>query len=185
MTDDVITHVRDAEGRPTSLDDFLAQSTDRLLRLAYLLTGSQHDAEDLVQDSLIKIHRHWRRVRATRNPTAYCQKMLLNLYLTGKRRRRRLTTTYSDLRDSGASPSPEAEVVERETLRLALAKLPERQRAVVVLKYYEQLSTTEISRLLVIEESSVRSALTRGLATLHEQFCTEGSGEEECESKMI
>jgi RNA polymerase sigma-70 factor (sigma-E family) len=151
--------------RPGSFDDYLSQDAHRLLRLAYLLTGNHHDAEDLVQDSLIKIHRHWRRVQAANSTSAYCRKVLLNQYLASKRRRTLPTTPLSQV--EATSPTiPQDAVIEREALRRALLELPERQRAVIVLKHYGELDAAQIGDLLGITESSVRSALARGLESL-------------------
>jgi len=141
-----------------------ARST-ALLRLAVGLTQDRHLAEDLLQSTLTKAFVHWRRVRQADDPDAYLKRILVTTYLSQVRRRRVrevLTFTVHD-------PAPELPtygVVDRATLLPALRKLGPKQRAVIVLRYYEDRSDADIAALLGCSQATVRSQAMRALATL-------------------
>jgi RNA polymerase sigma-70 factor (sigma-E family) len=152
------------------LDEVVAElmetSGDRLLRLAYQLSHDRATAEDLVQEALTRVYGSWlRRTPSVENAEAYVRRAVVNEYL----RRRRLraasevvTDRVPDVADDGFADS----VVERDEMWQALAALPARQRAVLVLRYYEQLPDDEIARLIGAREATVRSLASRALATL-------------------
>lgn len=150
-----------------SFESFAVEHSTRLLRLAYLLTGRREDAEDLTHDALIRMRSSWSRVAAAKSPEAYTNRVLLNLYLSGKRSRRVVELPlHSDEWSPLDSSDFAAAVADRDAVRTALLGLPERQRAVLVLRYYEQLQTVEIGTAMGIAESSVRSALARAMRAL-------------------
>jgi RNA polymerase sigma-70 factor (sigma-E family) len=150
-----------------SFEAFAIEHSARLMRLAYLLTGQRQDAEDLTHDALIRMRSRWQRIAAAKSPRAYTSRVLLNVYLSGKRSP---SWTEVPLRDDTADPTSEgdfsAAADDRDAIRSALLAVPERQRAVLVLRYYEGLDTREIGEIMGIGESSVRSALARGIRML-------------------
>jgi RNA polymerase sigma-70 factor (sigma-E family) len=150
--------------RVREFEDFVRARGVRLLRLALVLTGEQHDAEDLAQEALVRMQSKWGKVASAENQDAYARRILVNLYLSGKRRAC-VTPVRDDFADSQQSDPAEL-VGNKDLLRRALSRLPDRQRTAVVLRYYEEVSTPEISAIMGITESSVRSALSRGLESL-------------------
>ncbi|MEV5503211.1 SigE family RNA polymerase sigma factor [Nonomuraea fuscirosea] len=144
-------------------DDFVAERTEALLRYGYVLTGNPHDAADLVQEALIRLCGAWPRVRHKDSPHSYVRTTMARLHISVWRRRRRehLTGAPPDRVHREVFPSEEEQGLWRE-----LAALPRRQRAVLVLRYYEQLSDAEIAKVLGISAGTVRSQAFRGLDKL-------------------
>ncbi|MEV4718287.1 SigE family RNA polymerase sigma factor [Micromonospora noduli] len=136
-----------------------------LSRAAYLLTGDHQAAEDLLQEALARTAVHWRRVEAGGNPAAYVRKAMLNQLRSWRRRR-----THGEL--LGGTPDRPArddvahEVAQRELLTAALASLPPRQRAVLFLRYYEDLSEVETARRLGCAVGTVKRHSHDALVTL-------------------
>jgi RNA polymerase sigma-70 factor (sigma-E family) len=151
-----------------SFERFAAEHSARLLRLAHLLTGQRQDAEDLTHDALIRMRSRWSRVAAARSPRAYTDRVLVNLYLSRQRGAapRALPLHDEIVHQNATRPDFVASLADRDAVRTALLELPERQRAVLVLRYYELLDTREIGDVMGIGESSVRSALARGKQSL-------------------
>ena len=142
-----------------------------LRRSAYLLCGDWHLAEDLVQVAFIKMHRAWPRVARTDRPVSYARKTLLRCWLDERRRpwRRaeRSGETVPDGAATGADPADAAQHQEmRAELLRALSEVPPRQRAVLVLRYFEGLSVTETAEALGCSEGTVKSQAARGLAAM-------------------
>ena len=144
-------------------EEFAAAHVESLLRLARLLTGNPHEAEDLVQESLLRAHDRWELVGGARNPAAYMRRLLVNVH-RGQRRGRTLDTVAVEAPDR--APLTTMTWEEREALRQALGTLPLRQRTAVVLRFYEDLDVAEIAEWMGLRESSVRSALARALEAL-------------------
>lgn len=148
-------------------DDFVSVHGAYLLRLATVMTADGHQAEDLVQSTLLNAYRHWGKVRAADNQLAYVKRMLVNSHLSW---RRRLWTTErpSTIDDSLVGPTPDLAdvVVNREAMRLRLAALSPRARTVLVLKYYADMSDQEIGEAMGLTEGTVRSTSSRALRTL-------------------
>ena len=144
---------------PDSFEEYVAARRGTLLRTAYLLTGSHDDAEDLVQVALIKAVPHWKRIAD--HPEPYVRKILARESVSRWRRRRWRELPSDDLPETPVD-GPAAERVE---LQRALARLAPRQRAVIVLRYYEDLTEVETARVLGISvgtvKSQARDALTR------------------------
>jgi len=154
-------------------DDFsayVAARWQRLLRTAYLLAGDRAAAEDLLQATLVKAYVKWDRVRQADSPDAYVQRMLLNELLAGKRRdtRRQERTRLVPVPEASAA-GPDAEL-DRLDLWAHLQALPPRQRAVVVLRYYEDLSEAEIAAILAIAPGTVKSQASAALRSLRASF---------------
>jgi RNA polymerase sigma-70 factor (sigma-E family) len=156
-----------ANDQAGELESFLADRADRLMRTAVLLTGSREAGQDLLQTALERLLRHWRRLDG--DPEAYLCRVLYNLAADGVRRQGRLQRKLLLLR-AGTPPAadPIAEVDLRDALVRMLLQLPPRQRAVLVLKYWEQLSEAETAAVLGWPEGTVKSATSRGLRRLRE-----------------
>ena len=149
-------------------DEFTAYVAARarlLRRSAYLLCGDWHRAEDLTQSALTKVYLAWSRVRRADNVDAYVRQVLVRTYLDEQRRRWRSEQLTGETLD-GPRPDPAAASDQRLDLLRALATLPPRQRAAVVLRCWEDLPITEVARALDCSEGTVKSQTSRGLAAL-------------------
>ncbi len=154
--------------RPRGVDfaEYAASRVDGLLRLAYLLTADRHLAEDMVQEVLIKAHRRWSRVSAAGDVDAYVRRMLVNEHISWRRRRSSTEVPVERMTDEQDTARLDEGVVARDWMWRMLARLPARQRAVLVLRHYERLSDPEIAALLGCADATVRSLAARGLAAL-------------------
>ncbi len=147
-----------------SFGEFVAGALPGLLRFGHLLTGDPREAEDLVQEALARSLRRWRWVRGD-DPTAYVRKVMVNAHITSWRR-------WASRVQLGEAPGGGAEdpalqrSEEWDRLRRALARLPVRQRAVLVLRYYEDLPDARIADLMGCRPGTVKSQAARGLAAL-------------------
>jgi RNA polymerase sigma-70 factor (sigma-E family) len=121
--------------------------TAALSRIAYLLTGDRHLAEDLVQETLLRVAGRWRRIVAGGDPDAYVRRTLYNQHVSIWRRGRLRPLPVVEPPDTSL-PDPAGGIVERVSLHAALAQLAPRQRAVVVLRYFEDLSETQTAEVL-------------------------------------
>jgi len=145
---------------PDSFEEYVAARRGALLRTAYLLTGSGDDAEDLVQVALIKAVPHWKRIAD--HPEPYVRKILARESVSRWRRRRWREVPTGQLPETSVD-GPSADRVE---LQQALARLAPRQRAVIVLRYYEDLTEVETARVLGISVGTVKSQARDALARL-------------------
>ena len=153
--------------------DFVTERYSSLCRTAYLLTGSHQTAEDIVQSALTRAFVHWARVRRADYPDAYVRRMVVNEVVSLRRRRWTRETVVEDtdrLRSAGVQVGPEDGVVNRHDMATALASLTLRQRAVLVLRYYDGLSEAEIADVLGIRPGSVKGHARAGLAALATRF---------------
>ena len=156
------------QDRRADFERFVNANADALLRAAYLIVWDLPEAEDVVQETLLKVARRWPRVRRMDRPQAYARRILVNLALDGSRRRsrRRLELTGEtppERPDHAGDPSSFA--VRDELLR-ALAQLPQRQRAVLVLRYFLDLSEADVAAALKCSVGTVKSTSSRALARL-------------------
>ncbi|MCK2214455.1 SigE family RNA polymerase sigma factor [Actinomadura sp. ATCC 31491] len=145
-------------------ESFVADRADALLRYGYVLSGNAHDAADLVQEALIRLHRAWPRVRRKEDPEAYTRTIMARLHISVWRRRRREHLIW-DLPDKRDHRDLLPSGTEQELWK-ALEGLPRKQRAVLVLRYYEDLADEEIARVLGISRGTVRSHASLGLGKL-------------------
>lgn len=149
-------------------DEFVRARTPSLIRSAYLLTGDQYLAEDLVQTALARTHRAWRRLYDTGNAEAYTRKVMYNAQVSWWRRHRIIESL------PGLVPEPRRarpdDYAERSTLRLALRaallKLTPSQRAVLVLRFFEDRSEAQTAELLGVSVGTVKSQTSKALARL-------------------
>jgi RNA polymerase sigma-70 factor (sigma-E family) len=145
--------------------EFVSVRSARLLRTAYLLTQDWARAEDLLQTSLAKAWFAWSRIEA--NPEPYVRKIIVNTYASWWRRRWNTEELTSELPERGTGgPDEHAAVDERDALWRALRRLPRRQRAVIVLRYFEDLSEAEVADALGTAVGTVKSQAARALAKL-------------------
>jgi RNA polymerase sigma-70 factor (sigma-E family) len=152
-------------GRPDSFTDFVTEQGRALLRTAWLLTGDWAAAEDLVQTTFTKVWRHWDRVQDTNDAVSYVRRMMLNCHLKTLRRRwngERPTAVLPEIVCADEHAASEI----RASLRAALATLPPRQRAVVVLRYFNDLSEAQTAAELGCSVGTVKSQASRAMATL-------------------
>ena len=154
--------------RTESLERFLTRRGEPLLRTAALLSGGREAGEDLLQEALERLLRHWHRIEG--DPEGYLRRTLYNLAADDWRRKGAWRKRLPLLRfaAAGAATDAIAEVDLRDALVRLLTRLPPRQRAVIVLRYWEQLSEAEAAELLGCSVGSVKSAAARGLARLRE-----------------
>ena len=153
--------------RRHDFDRFVADSTNGLLRTAYLIVGDLHEAEDLVQETLFKVARRWPKVSRMDYPAAYARRILVNLALRESPKRSRRRTELSETRP-GDPVAPAAPLDRNDELRAALAALPPRQRAVLVLRYFLDLPEAEVASALQCSLGTVKSTASRGLARLEQ-----------------
>jgi len=150
-----------------TFEEFAATRMPGLLRFAAVLAGDRATAEDLAQEVLIRAYARWDRIGCLDRPELYVRKMMLNEFLSWRRRSSRQIPA-GGLASEPASIAPDhaAEYNEREALLAELGKLPRRQRAVLVLRYYEDRGDSEIAGLLGCSPGTVRSHASRALAAL-------------------
>jgi RNA polymerase sigma-70 factor (sigma-E family) len=157
------------------LDEYVRRRRPALFRFAVVLAGDPVLAEDVLADALARATEHWPQVSAADNVHAYVRKMVLNEYL-GWRRRAARVAVRSDIGDLLAPAADHAEAhAEHAQLAAELRRLPPKQRAAVVLRFYEGLSYAEVARLLGGRESTARSTVHRALATLRIELSDDAS----------
>ncbi|MEV0647663.1 SigE family RNA polymerase sigma factor [Phytomonospora sp. NPDC050363] len=157
-----MTPERDAE-----FCEYVAGRGERLRRFAYLCCGDWHRAEDAVQTALLRLYRAWPRVRPA-TVDAYARKVVVNILISEQRRlrfrRERVTGEPPEI------PSRPDGTVDRVTLVAALLRLRGRQRAAIVLRFWDDQSVEETARILGCSSGSVKNLTMRGLARLREEF---------------
>jgi RNA polymerase sigma-70 factor (sigma-E family) len=150
-------------------DAFVRGRTPALLRTAYLLTGDQQLAEDLVQSALARTHRVWGRLRDGGSPEAYVRRTMYNLQVSWWRKRRvaeAMPGTDHHGPAPGRRPDDTNEITLRLTLRTALTRLTNKQRAVLVLRFFEDRSEAETAEVLGVAIGTVKSQTAKALARL-------------------
>jgi RNA polymerase sigma-70 factor (sigma-E family) len=143
---------------------FAVSSSSSLARTAWLLTGDTHRAEELVQEALVRTYLAWRRVRRD-DAVAYTRRVLVNLHTDSWRRGRR-EALRAEPPDVVRDDHPASIAEDRDTVVRSLALLTERERTIVVLRYYVDLSEAEVAAELGISVGTVKSTASRALARL-------------------
>lgn len=152
-----------------ALADLVACSGDRLLRVGYQLTHDRAAAQDLVQDALLRVYGSVRRHgRAPEDWYAYLRRAVVNEYVRTRRLRSSTEILTDIVPERAVAERPEDQLADRAQLWAALGTLSPRQRAVLVLRYYEGLADNEIAVLLGCRQGSVRSLASRGLALMRQ-----------------
>jgi RNA polymerase sigma-70 factor (sigma-E family) len=144
---------------------FVTARSPSLLRTAYLLTGSDQAAEDLLQTALLSTLRHWRRIRDRESLEAFVRRVMVNERRSWFRRRASTEITVATIHDQPA-PDAHAQVDDAELLQRALLTLPQRQRATLVLRFFDDLSEAEVAHILGCSVGTVKSQTSKGLARL-------------------
>ena len=145
-----------------SFDAWVEVRVAALLRFAYLVTGSQHAAEDAVQTALTRACEQWARVRRTTDPDAYVRRMIVN----------------ADVRPVATGRDDVEALATADAVWRVCSALPRRQRAAVVLRFYEDLEYDEIARILDCSQVTVRSQIHRALASLQAELRRQEAGDD-------
>jgi RNA polymerase sigma-70 factor (sigma-E family) len=154
--------------RDEAFSAFVVARYYSLVRTARLLAGSGSQAEDLVQEALLRTYRAWSRIGRVEAAEAYTRTTMVRLLIKNRRRRWHAETPVEYLPEV-AHPGHEDQAVTAMTMRTMLAVLPPAQRAVVVLRYYHDLSEQEIATVLGCSHGTVKSRASRALSTLRAQ----------------
>jgi RNA polymerase sigma-70 factor (sigma-E family) len=154
---------------PAGFEEYVLARGAGLVRFAMLLTGDPHRAEDLVQDALGKAYLRWSGIRRSDNPDVYVRRLVVNGSRSWWRRRSNLELPVEQTADSRAAGDFGAEVAERDVMRRWIARLPHRQRTVLVLRYYEDLDDAAIAQILGCSQATVRTHAMRGLDALRKR----------------
>ena len=152
-----------------TFEEYVRKRTGALLGLAVAASGDRHLAEDVVQDVLVKAHRHWPRIGGLDLPEAYVRRMVVNEYVSWRRKWARVVPRADVDQDADRArsvPDHAGRLADRADVEQRLATLPARQRAVLVLRYFEQLTDGEIADVLACNVGTVRGYASRALATL-------------------
>jgi len=161
---------------------FVTDLADQLLRAAYLMAGNLAEAEDLVQETLLRVARRWHKVQMMDHPAAYARRILVNLAIDGAEQRANRagelgipgSTRVLDQADSRAERDLLAVDTQTDLVR-ALASLSPRQRAIIILRYWADLPETEVAEILGCSTGTVKSTASRGLARLREVLAASAS----------
>jgi len=154
-----------ADADMTLFDEFVVDRIASLYRYAFVLTGNRHDAEDLVQEALVRTGLAWRSVRRKDSPERYVRTVMARLMVNRWRRPRR-ERLMADVPDRGVEDAELARVSDDAVLDAAINALPPGMRAVLVLRYVDQLSEAETAAVLGCRPGTVKSQAARGLAKL-------------------
>jgi RNA polymerase sigma-70 factor (sigma-E family) len=148
--------------------EFVAANRGRMVRTARLLAaGDAYTAEDLVQTALTKLYVHWSKVSAADGPSRYADRALLNVFIDERKRLwRRHEISTAELAEPDPRRGPDH--ADRLTVLAALAELPRRQRAAVVLRYFRDLDVAAVAELMGCSEGTVKSQTARGLLKLRD-----------------
>jgi RNA polymerase sigma-70 factor (sigma-E family) len=163
-----VTEKRTTAGDP-SFDEWVEARVAALLRFAYLVTGSQHAAEDAVQSALTRVCEKWSRVRRTTAPDAYVRRMVVNAHISAWRRSGRRELAVAEVRDTEVTDHAGA-IATGDAVWRVCATLPTQQRAAVVLRYYEDLEYAEIAAVLGVTQTTARSHVHRALASMRAEL---------------
>jgi RNA polymerase sigma-70 factor (sigma-E family) len=164
---------RDAE----EFTSFVLRSQPALRRTAFLMCGDWSSASDYVQEALIRVYRHWPRLRGEAEARSYARKAVVSAVIDAKRRRSSSEVPVDEVHDSPSRTDDADRSAERDLLTRCLAQVPARQRACLVLRYYDDLSVSEVAAALGISEGTVKSQTARGLETLQAAFARETDDE--------
>ncbi len=152
---------------PDGFREFVVTRSPALLRTGRLLTGDEAGAQDLVQATLLKVWRRWDRIER-HAAEAYVRRVMLSIFLTWRRRRWHREDSVSTMPERLAPGDPYADVDMRDSVAVALAALPPRQRAVVVLRFFDDLSEADTAVVLDCAVGTVKSQTSKALANLRQ-----------------
>lgn len=152
-----------------TFEEYVRLRGPALVRLARLLTGDPHRGEDLAQEVLARAFVRWRRISRTERPDVYIRRMLVNAHRSWWRRRSNHEQPHAVRDDRSASGDISAQTAERYALWQLITALPVRQRAVLVLRYYEDLDDAAVAEILGCSTVTVRTHAMRALAKVRER----------------
>ncbi|GIF73281.1 SigE family RNA polymerase sigma factor [Asanoa siamensis] len=152
--------------REAEFTAFVVATAPRLRRTAYLMCRDWHLAQDLTQTTFANMYASWGRIRHTANLAAYSRKVLLNALFDQRNRRSAGEVVLADLPEAAARPGPAEAVATHVVLLRALATLPLRDQAIVVLRHWEDLSVEAVAEILGVSVSVVKTQNARALARL-------------------
>lgn len=161
------TPARDGGGRravEAEFQEFVVARWPRLIRTAYLLTGDRHHAEDLAQTTLVRAFQGWNRVRLSESPDAYVHSIMVRCN-ANRFRKRRVAERLGDLPERGVADATD-QVGQRRALVAALQDLPKKQRAIVVLRFWSDLTERQTAEVVGCSVGTVKSQTHRALARL-------------------
>lgn len=167
-----------AAAEPPTFAEYVAAKGAALVRFAAAVTGDDHRAEDLTQDVLAKAYRRWDRIGRTDRPDVYVRRMLINASRSWWRHRSNRELPVARTHESGSTADIGAESAERDAMWRLMLTLSRRQRAVLVLRYYEDLDDATIGQVLDCSPATVRTHAMRALQALrrHHDSYDGGSG---------
>jgi RNA polymerase sigma-70 factor (sigma-E family) len=149
--------------------DFIRAHSGSLYRTAFMLTGNAHEAEEVLQDTLVSLLPKWDKVAAADSPVAYVRRAIANRFLSSQRRSSSRDVTVWELPDGWDGRDLSESVTSSVQVWRLLGELPERQRVAMVLRYFHDLSEDEIGAAIGCRPATVRSLVTRGLTTLRDR----------------
>ncbi|SCE93543.1 SigE family RNA polymerase sigma factor [Micromonospora chokoriensis] len=152
-----------------TFEEYVSSRGPALVRLARLLTGDAHRAEDLTQEVLSQAYVQWRRIARADRPDVYVRRMLVNANNSWWRRRSSRELVVDTFADRPHRGDLGGEAADRDEMWRLILDLPDRQRAVLVLRYYEDLDDTTIAQILDCSPVTVRTHAMRALANLRER----------------
>lgn len=158
---------------PLTYEEFADAQLGAMLRYAVMLCGDPHLAQDLVQETMVRVQLNWRKVVRADAPDRYVRRMITNQYLDWRRGswlRRVLLRAEPDEPVRAAAVDHAQLAADRDQIWSWLARLPKAQRAALVLRYYEDLPDAEIADVLGCAVGTVRSSISRALATLRAEM---------------
>jgi RNA polymerase sigma-70 factor (sigma-E family) len=153
--------------------EFAAASKARLRRAAYLLCGDWHRASDVTQEALLRVYVAWPRLECKGALAEYARRAVVSVVIDQSRKRSSTEVPVFAVEAASSDRDLAGEVANRQAVMHALARLPQRQRACVVLRYFEDLSVSEVAALLGVHEGTVKSQTSRGLVSLRTLFADE------------
>jgi RNA polymerase sigma-70 factor (sigma-E family) len=154
-----------------TFEEFVAARLGPLVRYATVVTWDPHLAEDVTQNVLVRAQARWPRISRMDEPEQYVKRMVVNEFLSWRRRRAARSVPLSHQTLDAllpATPDPAAQRDDRDAMLRLIATLPPRQRAVIALRFYEDLSTEQIAEILGCRTVTVRTHLARALAALQQ-----------------
>jgi RNA polymerase sigma-70 factor (sigma-E family) len=150
--------------------DFVREATRSLYGTALMLTGNADAAEELLQDTLARLYPKWETVAQADSPVAYVRRALINGYINERRRPRERDLIVAEAPDAPGATDFAESIADRHTLVQLLRTLPPRPRAALVMRYIYDLPDAEIAAALECRVATVRSLVSRGIATMHSRY---------------
>lgn len=157
-------------------DIYVKENYPSLLRAAVLLAGEPDQAEDLVQETLLKVWVRWSRISRTLNPAGYGYRTLVNVHISSRRRKWWKEIPSAELRQKPQTHARLEEVPQRMEMLDALQALPPRQRAIIVLRYFLDMTETQVATSMGCTAGTVKSQSSKAMATLRTAYIAASSG---------